>query len=260
MRPAHALTLLFITGCSPSGESSFDNCPEGMSDNGSGKCVVDTDDNSGTDAGSDADTGTPLATDVTGETYAVDLSTATWEEPAGIGAFLGGTLDAKILIGVEDASDTIDFLLAIPDGDSLDQDYCIPTIDFEPISFASSPFFEIGPVDLPINLLSYSLTIYGMNIDGTFQADGSGMNNISISGALDLRDLEDALGGLSGGVVSNAEGACDLIEILGVSCTSCPSDDEELCLSVSLTDVEATATGTELEVVEEGVVHPECEE
>ena len=207
-----------------------------------------------------SETGAPLETDVTGETYALDLSTATWEEPAGIGSLLGDALNAKILVGVEEASDVIDFLIGIPSGDSVVQDFCSPTLDFDPISFDSSPFFEIGPADLPISMLGYSLTIYDMNINGTFQSDGSGMDHIRVSGSMDLRDLEDTLESISGGIVSDADSACDLVLMLGVACAPCPSDDVANCLSVSLTDIEATATGSELQVVEAAGEHPECEE
>ena len=205
-------------------------------------------------------TGAPLETDVTGEAYALDLSTATWEEPAGLGALLGDALNATILVGVEEASDIIDFLIAIPEAGTDEQDFCSPTLDFDPISFDSSPFFEIGPADLPVNLMGFSLTIYDMNINGTFQPDGGGMDNIKIAGSLDLRDLEDTLDELTGGIASDADAACDFALLLGVGCSACPSDGVENCLSVSLTDIEATATGTELAVVEEAGEHPECEE
>ena len=204
--------------------------------------------------------GRTAETDVTGETYALDLGTATWEEPAGIGTLLGDALNAKILVGVEEASDIIDFLIAIPEGDSVEQDYCSPTLDFDPIGFDTSPFFEIGPADLPIGMLGYSLTIYDMNINGTFQPDGGGMDHIRVSGSMDLRDLEDTLESISGGIVSDADSACDLVLMFGVSCAPCPSDDVANCLSVSLTDIEATATGATLEAVEEAGEHPECEE
>jgi len=208
---------------------------------------------------STAPTGEPLETDVSGETFALDLGTAEWIKPEGVGSLLGGGIDQSILVGVQEASEDVDFIIAIPDGDTDEQDYCLPTLDFEPTSFEYSPNFRLGPVDMPISMMGYSLTIYEMDISGVFVSDGSGMEDVKLAGAIDLRDIGDALGELTGGMLSDADSACDLIVMFGVSCNPCPDDGEPLCIDVELDDVLATATGSVIEVVEEADTHPECD-
>ena len=198
----------------------------------------------------------PLETDVTGETYALDLGSATWVKPEGIGSVLGDGLDVNILVGVEDASDDLDFVVAIAETGTVEQDYCLPTLDFEPTDFDYSPYFVIGPVDMPISLLGYSVTIYDVDIFGKFIADGSGMEEVELAGAIDLRDLGDLLVEL---LSVPPDAACILLGTFGVSCNACSSDGEELCIDVELTEIIASATGEVVELVEEANTHPECD-
>ncbi len=198
----------------------------------------------------------PLETDVSGDTFALDLSTATWVKPAGIGALLGGGLDMSILVGVEDASDTVDFIIAIPEAETIEQDYCLPTIDFDPIDFSYSPHFRIGPVDMPLTLMDYLVVIYSVDISGIFVSDGTGMEDVQLAGAIDLRDLKELLEEL---LSSTPDTACLLLGSFGVTCDACPSDGEELCIDVELVNIVATSTGTTIDVVETADTHPECE-
>jgi hypothetical protein len=202
--------------------------------------------------------GEPLETDVTGQTYALDLNSATWVTPTGLDTLIGDSLNMSILFGIEEASDILDFMGAIPVSGTTDQDFCVPTLDFDPISFERSPYFEVGPVDMPISMMGYSLSIYDMNISGTFDADGEGIQAVGLAGALDLRDIAPALGELSGGLVTDAASACDMLVMLGITCDDCPTDGESVCIGLELTDIDATATGVSLEIVAEADTHPEC--
>jgi len=108
-------------------------------------------------------------------------------------------------------------------------------------------------------MLGVSVTIYDMDISGLFLPDGSGMEDVNMAGAIDLRDIGDALGDLSGGLLSDPETACTLIVTFGVSCNTCPSDGENLCIDVELDKIEAYSTDTVIEPVEEADTHPDCE-
>jgi hypothetical protein len=44
-------------------------------------------------------------------------------------------------------------------------------------------------VDLPIDLMGVSLTVWSMNISGTFEPDGEAMSEVSLAGALDMREV-----------------------------------------------------------------------
>ena len=99
----------------------------------------------------------------------------------------------------------------------MEQDYCSPTLDFDPIGFDTSPFFEIGPADLPISMLGYSLTIYDEHqryVSARWRRHGPH----PVSGSLDLRDLGHAREYFRRHRV-DADSACDLVLMFGVSCT-----------------------------------------
>ena len=101
-----------------------------------------------------------------------------------------------------------------------------------------------------------------LGLSALFHAKGcntQGLDRRLDSGHGGYRALDPYVVG-SGRTASDADAACDFALLLGVGCSACPSDGVENCLSVSLTDIEATATGTELAVVEEAGEHPECEE
>jgi hypothetical protein len=209
-----------------------------------------------------SDLGAPLETDVTGETYALDLGTATWVKPVGIDMFLGDALDFSILLGVEEASDVLDFVGAIPETGTIEQDECLPTLDFDPIDFSTTPFFEIGPVDLPIDLMGVSLTVWSMNISGTFEPDGEAMSEVSLAGALDMREVGPALGDIAGGLpldLSDPDEACATLTLLGISCEACPSGDGDYCLALDLVDIQATSSGSPVTPIAESDIPEDCE-
>jgi hypothetical protein len=174
---------------------------------------------------------------------------------------IGDALDMKILLGVEEASDVLDFVGAIPESGTADQDMCVPTLDFDAVDFSRSPYFEVGPVDMPISLMGVSLTVSAMNINGTFEPDGGAMNGVGLAGSLDMREVGPALSSLGDALpfdLSDPDDACDTLSLLGISCVECPSDGSEYCLTLVLSDIEALATGTPVEVLTEDDISEEC--
>ena len=205
--------------------------------------------------------GAPLEIDITDETFALDLSTATWVKPSGIDTFIGDALDIKVLMGIEEATETLDFVGALAESGGTSQDMCVPTLDFDPIDFSRSPYFEVGPVDMPISLMGFSITVWSMNISGTFQPDGTGISGVGLSGSLDIREIGPALGESLPIDLSDPDDACDTLILLGIECEACPDEDASpYCLGLILTDIEAEATGEAVEVIEEAYTHEECDE
>ena len=204
--------------------------------------------------------GAPLEADVAGSTYSVDLGTATWVKPAGLELFIGDALDVQLLVGVEEASDVLDFVGAIPMSGTLEQDPCVPTLDFEPIDFSTSPYFEVGPVDLPFSFMDISVTLWGMNLSGTFHPDGTGMSKLQLAASIDVRDIGPALGDVGLPIdLSDPDTACDTLTLLGVSCESCPSDDTEYCIGLDLRDIEAEIIDSVVTPVDGDALPAECE-
>ena len=208
-----------------------------------------------------SDLGAPLETDIDGNVYVLDLSSATLVEPAGLGAFLDGALDIQLLVSVAVVGSELDFIGAATEDGSLEQDECAPTFGFERIDFSSEPFFEAGPIDLPVDILETSLTLWGMYLSGTFEADGGGMSAMGLEGALDIRELGPAFGDLTGGLIdlTDPDTACGTITLFGVSCQACPSGDGDYCIGVDLDDIEADLTDSTVVPIEPEDISDECE-
>jgi hypothetical protein len=214
--------------------------------------------------------GAALEIDLTDQTFALDLGSATWIEPAGIGDLVGGYLDMNLLVGVQSMdAGVIDFIGAMGEGTTTDQDMCLPTIDFEPGDFSEAPYFTVGPADMPVALMGYSVTVFGMGVSGTFAPDGDWMGGVELKGAFDIAEIGPALGGIFGFDLSDPDVACGTIALLGINCGPCPHKDEEHCLALHLTNIEATNTGDTIQLVEEAYCdeacderaeHPECDE
>jgi len=204
--------------------------------------------------------GLPLETDLTAQTFALDLGSATWIEPAGLGAIVGDALDMSLLVGVQSVGAEIDFIGALGADGTDDQDLCMPTIDFEPGDFSDSPYFQVGPEDLPVELMGITLTIHGMEVSGTFAADGGWLGGVELQGALDMAEVGPALGEVVGIPLSDPDMACDLLVGFGIECQPCPHKDEVHCLTLHLADIEANNTGTPVVEVAEAYCHEACEE
>ena len=255
------------------GEDGNPQSEDGGGDDGGGDDGGGDDGGGDDGGGDDGDDGTsdipedldPLEEDINGKSYAIDLSSAEWVKPDSplLSGLLGDSLDLKVLIGVELATDEVlDLVGALPDTDSEDlvQDVCLPTLDFDPIDFTLSPYFQVGPTDFPIDLMGFSLTLWDMNISGIFEPDGAGMYGIGLSGALDIRDLGDIELDLPIDL-SDPDQACELLgSFLSIECETCASDDEPYCIGVILEDILAEEVELTVEPVSEDEPHPDCDE
>ena len=291
MRPCVPFVLALLTACAPDGQTAtVGECPEGSTLNDAGECEEeigslnndeegnvtgdgeeDDDSDDGDDDTEDADEVPedlePLEEDVTGFSYAIDLSTGVWVKPSPlIGGLLGDALDVQVLMSVEEATDeTLDLVGALPDTDSeeLVQDVCLPTLDFDPIDFSDSPYFRVGPTNFPIELLGFSLTIWDMDISGIFTSDGAEMTDIGLAGTLDVREIGEALGDTEVGLpvdLSDPDGTCDLLtSLLSIECEDCPSDDEPYCIAIELEEITAEKVEATVEPITEDEIDADCE-
>lgn len=190
--------------------------------------------------------GAPLTGSVAGNTYAVDIASGTFVQPAGIGSLIGDALQNNILLGIiSDDNDSLQVRGAISEDGSTAQDMCTETLeDFPPADFSASPYFEIPEGDITLSIAGVTATIYGLNVSGMFAADGSYFGGGELRGDLDARDLVSVVGEL-GLDVETAEDICNLVVGFGVPCTEC-NDGELYCIAVEVVDLVADATGTEL--------------
>ena len=184
---------------------------------------------------------------IVGKTYAVDISSGTFVEPAGVGDLIGGLLENKILIGITSVeNDLMGIRGAISDGATTDQDMCTETLEeFPAADFTTSPYFEIPKEDVTLSVAGFTATIYGLEVTGTFSSDATYFGGGTLQGELDARQILPLLGD-AGLDAETPEEVCGLLLGFGVSCVPCLSDNEPLCVRLSVERLIADETGVEL--------------
>ena len=211
--------------------------------------------------------GTPLdeGVDLVGKSYVVNLDSARFVKPAGVGGLLLGLLEQYILLGVSGVTDTeIEMLGAISKSkEDPSQDTCEPSINFPTAAdFTTAPFFSVGPESTELSVAGVSVVINDLMIAGDFAADGSYIGGAILAGLLDARDLAGVL--VDNGLIEDEDpgAVCDLIATFGVLCEAC-SDGEDYCLSIyvdQITAMEEDETLLPVETCDVDTCDEGCEE
>ncbi len=216
------LSLLLLAGCDPARTA-----PEGGADTGAG-LLPDASDSA-------PNPGAVDPASLVGGTWSMDLSQATWVQPAGGGALFGQLFEGLLALGVRDASrNTLSVigggLLEIEPG-VLQQDPCIPTFELDDVPFDDNPAFEAGPARLELTVQGVPVPIDAVVISGRFSEDASQLQDASLQAEVDARDLEDTVG------MSAAE-LCDLLTVyIGLECIACSTDGEQACVGLIVEDI-----------------------
>lgn len=168
--------------------------------------------------------------ELTDQTYAFDLTQATWVSPAGAGDLIGAYFAGTFLIGVEAATDTeLDCIGAAgepTEGGSWQQDPCYATIDFDTIDFATNPYFNLVVDELEFTVEGITAIIHDAHLSGGITTDE--LVDGRLAGEVDMRDYQDVFG---------TQG-CEMLETyLGTPCAECASDGAVQCLWVEAVDV-----------------------
>ena len=192
---------------------------------------------------STSDLGGELTVDLVGMTYAVDIGSGNFVEPANVGELIGGLLENNILIGITSAdADQLGIRGAISIEGSLNQDICTESLEsFPAADFSNAPYFEIPEGDVSISVAGVSATIFGLRVSGTFAPDGSYFGGGEIAGQLDAGEI----GPLLEGTIEDTSAAavCNLLLGFGVSCVPCSSDESRSeCVTLEVNRLVASET------------------
>lgn len=203
--------------------------------------------------------------DLTGKAYTIDLASARFIEPEGIGSILGDLLEQNILVGVVSATDTdLEMIGAISVAGTTEQDVCAASIDFPAADFSENPFFSVGPEDTTIAVAGYSATIHGLEISGAFAPDLSYFGGGKLAGTIDSRDLATIpdLADLTGCDGTSDSCLCEFIAGTGLANCSACDDGEPLCLTLLADQIVAEEIDGSLSVITDADVdaNPDCAE
>jgi len=188
--------------------------------------------------------------DLIGRAFNLDLASATFVEPAGVGALLQGFLvDVYIIFNPNADSDLANGDMHITgavgalDGGDIVQDLCNESLPFTagpdgvagtgddvPASWVN-PDMELEADELALSIQGVNATIQDLFISAKFHPELTGFVGGTFAGAIDTR----ALVGLLDSEDPNA--ICDLVEeTVGISCEDC-GGGENFCLGIVAEDV-----------------------
>ena len=212
------------------------------------------------------------ASTLVGQTYNVDLASATFVEPPGVGPILQSQIgDIAMLFSLQPESDFspsaqpgLQIVGAYGDvidpvNNVVEQEPCMETIGFTmgvdgeigtaddtPASW-NNPTVELGPTDLEFFLQGIETTMQDVVITGTFHPDGGDSRGGVLAGKVDTRPLAPELDPEGGD-----DAICNLFEdTIGIECEPCRDDGTEpFCLSILAVDVRSERiNGLELQVI-----------
>jgi hypothetical protein len=162
-----------------------------------------------------------------GDAWSIDLASANWVAPAGVGSIIGGALEEQPIIFVTAVSDT-----SLDMGASFAAD--AECVAFPSADFSTNPEFQIGPQDVNFEVSGYSIPITDLEIAGHFAEDAGSINDLSLAGQIDVRSIADLIGSLLG--VTDPDEICGLLVSFGATCTGC-TDGTTYCLDVDVQDI-----------------------
>lgn len=171
--------------------------------------------------------------------FSLDLSRATWVQPAGGGAIFSELFDGLLLLGVESADEaSIDLIAAIGQeyedeyGTLVQQDPCYATADFESSDFRNNPYASVGPTTLSLDIEGITVPLQNVYVSGAF-IGGTAVADATLAAELDMREAAAGFGGYY-----SDDQLCNLLSTyLGLDCIACLSDQEEKCVSLELKDI-----------------------
>jgi len=199
--------------------------------------------------------GEDLTADIMDKTYVIDLASARFVEPAGVGELIGEFVTMNVLVGVagiDGADITMMGALSVEGGN--DQDFCTPTFDLS-ADFTETPYFVIAADSIDLAVAGYVIPLQDFEVSGTFADDGSYFGGAILAGMVDARDIVEMID-----EVDTWEDACNLTASFGAPCQAC-DDGTESCLSLRADQIIAEENvGQVLEEVLESGTHPNCVE
>ena len=230
-------SILFIVGCGkggtvlPDAEADADTDADSDTDT---DADADADADGDTDADSDTDTG-PAPSFYENRSYALDLASGNFVQPAGVGPLLQAQITVDILLGVLAANTTsATFIGAIGDDQvPLGQDLCNPSIDFPQVDFSQRPAFEVGPDDVTLEIQGLQVAIDDLYVSGNFSADATSIVDATLQGSIDTRQLVGLLG-----ANSPPNSICLLVQLAGTQCLPCPTGGD-FCLTLLVDSIQA---------------------
>jgi hypothetical protein len=211
----------------------------------------DDDDDGGDDGGADGvdwPEGDAGGCDLSGGSYILDLASARFVEPPGVGELLLGQMTSDLALHVTsvDGGTADAFMAFVEDGS---QDPCELTMDLPPADWVD-PILSLGPTDLGLDVGGATITLTDFTFAAAANDDCSGLRDGAFESELDMRVLAPVMEDLLG--ISDPDELCATMAGFGATCGPCGSDGVEYCINVAVDQIPAVGGSVDLvEVTEE---------
>ncbi len=192
--------------------------------------------------------------EIVGNDYHVDLTSATFTEPPGVGGIIGQYLGevhlAFHVTALDEGSGAAEVFstLVEPDGGTYVQDLCMATHDLSEDAVWAPPFVEMTFNEWVIAIEGNECTVDGMLTSFAFPAGGEVLAAGTLEGELNTLCLDEMI---DPGADPGA--ACELLASLGIQCIDCSDGSGPFCLFIAAEDIGgdiAEVTGTNPETAE----------
>jgi len=198
------------------------------------------------------DPGAPASLSVP-RTYSVQPADGRAAEPAGVDRALAPLLPTWpwLLSLVEEggAEGGEGLALRVAAGAGQVQDTCIPTEELPTASLVDGVHFELGPATVRLELEVGTLTLYELELTGTFAHDGDEVAGVTLSAVLDARDIASL--SLMG---DTPEDVCTAFARQDVACEDC-GDGVEQCVRARF---DSWTWGYDAATDVEEILFPDC--
>ena len=188
-------------------------------------------------------------------TWAWDLREARFYQAGYLGDLLqtfGERVGLVSMVGLE--GDSVDLRLAVADdNDPPGQDFCARTVDVSGVDFSGSPFLEFGPTSIEFNAYRGTVVLHEMTVQTTVAPDGASLGGMALTAVIDVRSVSQA-------VDMDVGELCELLEVYGAPCESCPEDSEPFCVYTAADRFGASQVATPVERIVQAYTDPRCDE
>ncbi|HND32573.1 MAG TPA: hypothetical protein PLA94_21405, partial [Myxococcota bacterium] len=135
--------------------------------------------------------------DLSDRVYGLDLSKATWEEPAELGSLLSSLMGGPVmLVEVESHQPQelgLEFWTALP-GEREVGRHCTQPTTFQGVSFLENPWFSATARDGWLSGVSGPVPLWWPTLSGTFAADGASLVELRVEALIEAKPLSALIG------------------------------------------------------------------
>jgi hypothetical protein len=190
-----------------------------------------------------------------GRTFTLDMLQARFVAGAEVAATAATLFDRNLLasvLGLDGDWLRLRLGKALAD-DTGNQDFCARTVDLPPADVSNLPWFHLLTDELQFGAYAADMSLYQLQVSGTFSADGSAIGGLTMKTVVDSRDIATLISG------QTADSLCEIMGNLYIPCEPCPTDGYSYCFNLSFEDLSGTPVDSELESVESANTDSRCE-